>query len=252
MEKKHWVLALLIGALSVAPALAGPLVPGSPPADCAPGSLQGYIDLNGAGGCSIGSFVVRDFYYSASGGGGYVPYDASYMSVIPVNSALGPQLWFGSVDPSQYPVFSVPNGQSATLLLRYYIDPPPIIIRGFEDEMEAWTPVAPGWARITTSLCIGAPFDGSWTCPNPGGYQVVVYHNGGLDYDLSQTIWFPPTSNLGVLHRIELDGGAVGTPGSADFADFGATALTIPEPASWLLLGCGLLGLALLRRRRAA
>jgi hypothetical protein len=226
-------LVLVLGALLSGPVLAGPTYP------CQQETLEWYV-LNPS--CGIGVFTVKGFSYSNKG----VTIPASMITVQPFAGPEGPSLRFYS------PAFSVVAGQQAVLTLVYNIDPPPIIIRGFDEEMFAETPVFPGSVTIDTWLCVGGFFPG---CTGGGevglpqlNLHLAHYGEGDPGNILTDSIMFEPTSILGVWHQITLDGGA---GGSASFGGLGNQAYTVPEPGAWLLLASGLVGLTFLRRRRA-
>ena len=227
---------LVLGALLSGPVLAGPTYP------CQQETLEWYV-LNPS--CGIGVFTVKGFSYSNKG----VTIPASMITVQPFAGPEGPSLRFYS------PAFSVVAGQQAVLTLVYNIDPPPIIIRGFDEEMFAETPVFPGSVTIDTWLCVGGTFSPECTGMNdniPLQLSLQLAHYGGDEGNkLTDSIVFSPTSILGVWHTITLDGGPDNEGGSASFSALGNQAYTVPEPGTWLLLGCGLVGLAVLRRRRA-
>jgi hypothetical protein len=236
MDRRGWLLAVVLGASLVGPVLAGPSGP------CLKETLDVYLV---EGSCAIGDVIFKDFSYSHTG----FPILESQILVGPFVSPQGPHLLFSST------AFSVVAGQQAVLDLIYNIDPPPIIIRGFEEEMFAETPHPPGSVTIDTWLCVGGFFP---DCTGGGEVslpqlllQLAHYGTDNPDNKLTDSIMFDPTSILGVWHTITLDGGPVGAGGSASFTSLGNQAYTVPEPATWLLLGCGLLSLAFLRRRRA-
>jgi hypothetical protein len=235
MNRRGWLLAVVLGASLVGPVLAGPSDP------CLKETLDVYLVK---GSCAIGDLIFKGFSYLPSGD---VIIPDSAISVEPYAGPQGPHLLFSST------AFSVGAGQQAVLDLGYNIDPPPIIIRGFDEEMFAETPHPPGFVTIDTWLCVGGPL------PGPCGIEEVLdpvllylhladYGADNPDNILTDSIMFEPTSILGVWHTITLDGGDTG---DASFTSFGNQAYTVPEPGTWLLLGCGLLSLAFLRRRRA-
>jgi hypothetical protein len=228
------LLALVVSALV---ATAGPVA-------CVTQPLDWYVST--PLGCAIGDLTVKDFSYSSTGDV-YIPVSAIFVQ--PYSSPQGPRLRFSSS------LFSVGAGQTAVLGLTYNIDPPPVIIRGFDEEMFAETPWPPGFVMIDTWLCVGGTFPG---CGAPGVLQLLQlahYGSGDQDNRLTDSIMFPPWPPayvLGVSHTITLDGGGVGAGGSASFDALENQAYTVPEPAAWILLGGGLAALALRRRRRAA
>ena len=233
MDRRGWLLALMLGALLSGPVLATPSGP------CLKETLDVYLVKES---CAIGDLIFKGFSYSNTG----FQIDASQILVEPSVGPQGLHLLFSST------AFSVGAGQQAVLDLIYNIDPPPIIIRGFEEEMFADTPVAPGYVMIDTWLCVGGFFPG---CTGGGEVSLpqLLLHLAHYGADnpgniLTDSIMFEPTSILGVWHTITLDGGA---GGSASFGGLGNQAYTVPEPGAWLLLASGLLGLAVLRRRRA-
>jgi len=236
VDRRGWLLVLVLGALLSGPVLAGPTYP------CQQETLEWYV-LNP--GCAIGVFTVKGFSYSNEG----VTIPASMITVQPFAGPQGPRLDFSSG------AFFVGADQKAVLTLVYNIDPPPIIIRGFDEEMFAETPAFPGFVTIDTALCVGGSF------PNCGGtsdnrplllfLQLAHYGEGDERNRLRDSIMFPPglvAYILGVSHTITLD---ALEGGSASFGALRNQAYTVPEPGTWLLLGCGLLSLAVLRRRRA-
>ena len=232
------LLALVVSALV---ATAGPVA-------CVTQPLDWYVST--PLGCAIGDLTVKDFSYSFTSAGDvpvYIPDSAIFVQ--PYSSPQGPRLRFSSS------LFSVGAGQTAVLGLTYNIDPPPVIIRGFDEEMFAETPWPPGFVMIDTWLCVGGTFPG---CGAPGVLQLLQlahYGSGDQDNRLTDSIMFPPWPPayvLGVSHTITLDGGGVGAGGSASFDALENQAYTVPEPAAWILLGGGLAALALRRRRRAA
>lgn len=233
MDRKGWLLAVVLGAWLVGPVAAGPA--------CVTQGLDMYMGLGDAG-CTIGVFTLKDFDNSSLPS--TVP--ASAITVEPFAGPTGPRLEFSST------AFSVGAGYKAVLDLIYNIDPPPIIIRGFDEEMSTDTPVAPGFVTIDTWLCVGGTFPDCTGIGEVGPPQLLLhlahYGLGNPDNVLRDSIVFSPTSILGVWHIITLD---ASTGGSASFTALGNQAYTVPEPGTWLLLGCGLLSLAVLRRRRA-
>lgn len=239
MDRRAWLLALALGAVLSGPLVAGPI---AAYAACSTATLDSYLSQT----CAIGNLTVKGFSYSFTSAGD-VPVDIPVSAILvePYSSPQGPRLHFSSS------LFSVGAGQKAILELGYNIDPPPVIIRGFDEEMSAETPLPPGFVTIETWLCVGGTFPGCAT----GVLQLLQlahYGEGDQDNRLTDSIIFSPVYTLGVSHTITLDGGGVGGGGLADFAALENQVYAIPEPGTWLLLGCGLLSLALVRRQRVA
>ena len=229
-------VGLLLGVTP--PLFATPFVP--PPA-CVAGTLDQYLLLDPAG-CSIGSEVAFSGFSFAVvfAGGGAIPIAASDIVVTPTLAGLESSLTFASSG------FSVTGEAFATYHIGYTIDPHPIL-SGFSSALRADSPVFPGLVSITTDLCLGAAFTGTSCVPAGVSDAVQVFHNG-IVAQLTDSTAFMPLAVLGVLNTIDLQANGA----SADFDSLTNTVTIVPEPATWLLIGSGVLGSRLLRRRSSA
>jgi len=149
-------------------------------------------------------------------------------------------------------LFSIGPGQRALYFFQYVIDPPPPVIPGFDIEMLAFSPVAPGSARVIVDVCPDGSFS-STGCLTPQGItpiiSTVLFHNGGANCDVCKgSLDFDPVSRLSVRITIDLNTLKGGT---SDIDGFRTNvAVVTPEPAAWVLGGAGLALIGLLRRRR--
>jgi len=152
----------------------------------------------------------------------------------------------------QSDVFAIGPGQRALYFFQYVIDPPPPVIPGFDIEMLAFSPVAPGSARVTVDVCPDGSFS-SIGCLTPQGITPIIstelFHTGGPSCDVCKgSLDFDPVSRLSVRITIDLNTLKGGTSNIDGFRTNVAAA--IPEPAGWVLGGAGLVLIGLLRRRR--
>ncbi len=216
-----------------------------------------------SGVCSVGELGFTSFSFTGTGPGTN-PIPASAVTVTPVFSGKGDSGVPRSGLSFSSPLFSVTGGQSANYFLNYSIDPHPIIVN-FYDVLDTSSPVAPGIASITTALCVGGRFLPSTATsggcvPEPGslttfGASLNVFDNGVTKKLLDTTGTFSRVNFVDVHNNIVLM--ANGQGGSADFNRFTNLAgyvpdTLVPEPASFIFIGAGLVILWRLRRSRAS
>ena len=201
---------------------------------CVPDTLSAYMLLVPAQGCTIANDVkVMDFQFSVVGASG-VPLTAAQILVTPV---VGPFSRYGLNFSAN---FSVTGSEFETYDIRYIFDPTDI--RGLEDIMTAFSPVAPGLAQVDTFGCLGSGY--APTCPGTE-VQLTVFHDGNTFVSLDQTPIFPLQNILGIRNVIDLQANGA----SADF-DSIENAIYLPEPATWITVLAGSAILALRRRLR--
>lgn len=223
---KITTLGGIVLALASAPAFGSP---------CVSGTLASYIAL--PTGCTIGLFTFQNFAFTIPLNVGVLtPLTASDIAVSVVPTA-------GFSGLSYAAAYSAIGSQAITYEIDWAIDPPPPILHAFELDMFTNTPVAPGTADITSSLCVGALFVGV-TCSGTAT-SVTVFHHGSAGSMVNNLVTFAPNNILGIHTSIALDGH---TTGSSSFTSFSAS--SVPEPATWLGVGGGLLMVFLRRRRR--
>jgi len=204
------------------------------------GEFKTFAQLEEAGSCSSGDFTYKNFSFQV--GEGSVPLSASQINVGFSQNPAALGVRFSSSG------FAVTGQQTSLYFLSYLIDPPPVIIRGFEEDMETFTPVAPGRADINTSLCIGGTFDGE--CFGDEFRTLSVFHHGNADDPQTHaSVFFEKNTNIvDVQHEISL----IANGASADFRALsnGILLNDVPEPTTLGLIGGGLAILGLLRRAR--
>lgn len=216
----------------------------SAPVACTVASVDVYVQQTE--GCTIGQFTIKNFAWSSVDDIGYLPVSASQVFVNPQLNGNNIEVGFTSDN------FEVTSGLRIRAFLDYTIDPPPPILDDLNLEMDANSPVAPGFARITANICIGGLFSNS--CANGIARTLTVEHFGAGDPNnvLIDTEQFPfPVNLIDVRTIIELEA----RTGSSQIGGYGTitTAIQqdeIPEPSTAALLLSGLGGAIYLRSRR--
>jgi hypothetical protein len=263
-------------------AIAGRVDPSAPA--CGVGTLQSYIDL-GSTGCSvshpnpeIGGLTYFNFGF-VSNADLPVPFSWVFPNYVPTNpltkvadadsiTVRPPQDIYGQVQ-FESSDFYVADGDTLQYFFTYTVDPPPDILPGFDLEMYADSPQFPGYATIDAAVCAGGKFNlfsiifQPLACrqvhPNASSfrrepYYLHVEHSVQPNViSLSDRVVFDNATNyVQVWMLLTLSGGPAGGGGYSQIDALGVDTDPTPEPGTWAMLGAGLAGIALLRRRSRA
>jgi hypothetical protein len=209
-------------------------------------SLQTYIDL-GSGGCQLDDKVFSNFNYTGQG----TP-QAEQVTVNAVNTPLNPGFNFGAA-------WGVSGeNQSADFQLSFTVD---VLQGGFpiDDDslgIDFGQIVGTGAVNVNESVCLGGNFlDGPGiNCSTELASYLNVFHDGSSNQLFDHDIFLGGATytHISVFKDIALSTGT-GTDAKANFSSlsqrFSETA--VPEPVTFSMMGLGLLGLGLMRRRQA-
>ena len=219
-------------------AWADSIVPGG---SCTVDPLSAYIGL-GSAGCVIDDKVFANFTYTSLALGGAKVPAASEITVTPIEAALDPGLLF----EANWIAMSIPEGVASTIGYSVSVLPGGNLIKDASLTLRGSSVDAAGEVvEVVEGLCLGAAFTMVFTC---GTTEVFLNASDTLlSRKLRDSISFPPIDVVGVFKEILLNAAAFDT---AKLAGVTNQFSEVSEPASLLLLGSGLVGLAAVAWRR--
>ena len=193
---------------------------------CQSGSLSSYLVAGFS--CESGSLIFSGFDYQ-----GTAP--ASSITVTPLTASdnEGFQFAAGWSASSQNGVSTSQNSQ-----ISYTV----VSAGGLIDTLSlsvGSSVTGTGVASVVEQFCLGSALS---NCPNVSEGTVAVTNPGT---GFSDRAFFSGVSNVALSKNINVTSGANGTASIANVSD----TFSAPEPLSFVLLGTGLLGITLMRRR---
>jgi hypothetical protein len=213
---------VLIGLILLC-ALGGTTAFGAP-MPCQSGTLTTYMKAGFACTQDNGVFTFDQFSFMGAAGG----LSSDNITISPMDAADKIGFMFSGN-------FSVNQGQSATYVIGYFIDPPPVI---HSDQM---TLDPMGAVSLDIDLCVTV-----FPCAPGSSLGKLHADNTNPPNSLTDSKTFPnDLSTLGVQSTLNLDG----TAGPANSMGFSNLTVVAPEPSSILLAASGLLGLLAFRAR---
>jgi hypothetical protein len=195
------------------------------------GTMASYKSL-GSGGCTIGNALFSNFIYlsTASGTGAVVPDTAVFLT--PAGDTFNPGIVFSTTG------WTIPSGSLTDDSL---VDS---TIKFTVSILDGTSTLEDGTLTLSSYAVSGTGFADITETIKPSSIQLQVDSGGPFVSHL----YFPPTNSVSVLKDLVV---AVpqGSTGTASISMFEEDFSEAPEPVSTVLIGSGLLGLGLWRRR---
>lgn len=204
-------------------------------------------DLTNSSGCAIAPFSVFNVGFSPAAGSPATTADDISVSIGYNGDNLGISfsgLFLfpdGTPDPPGY----------AEYVITYTIDPPPPVILGFEMDMDfgggeqrigdfSLLQALTGTVEVFTELCVGGDFSRTGCLGFSYGPIILDDTNafGGVTFE-------EPTNWVSVIHRIRVTKDI-----ELNLNNRAPLDSAVPEPGTWVLMGSGILLVAIGRRRR--
>jgi hypothetical protein len=207
---------------------------------CVTGSLNSYELLNSTGGCIINNLLFDNFSDQESAGGSAVALTASEIKVTPDSASLDEGLQFvaswnvstpSSLDSAISFTVQTVNG-AATL--------DDISLSATE------TQTGSGNSGVIESYCLGS-LKATNHCPT--SLQSIAVSNPPANNDGPITQTYSLTNALSVTKDIDVAAGSSGTASISVVSNNYSQIGSVPEPVSLVLVGVGLLGVGLMRKR---
>jgi hypothetical protein len=172
---------------------------------------------------------------------GAIPIDAGVVQVIPFGGPNSPGLEF-AVNAT------AGAGELKEIKISYLVEPlmSGPFIRGALLAMTGSFAAPDGVTTVVEELCPDPTFFGVGICESASPQALIVF-DIGIDADLSESIGLPPTTRLGVIKDITVDGGI---NGSAAIGSAINQFVVVPEPGTVFAGISALAACVLFRARR--
>ncbi len=197
--------------------------------NCQSGSMGSYLASSFA--CQSGSLIFSDFEYRGTGQDA----NASAVSVITLTAPDNEGFQFAGAWSVQSQN-GISNSEESQIA--YTVERPGGLIDSLSLSFGSIV-TGTGTASATEQFCLGASIN---NCPQISQGSVAVTNPGS---GFTDRAFFAGVENIGILGAVTVTSGVNGMASISSVSN----TFSSPEPLSFVLLGTGLLGIALMRRR---